>query len=257
VLLKLIFCTLIIFTTVVAVFADDTSQNKLPNPIHYVGYGFDAFVRLDRSNAFNSEYDTFNWSPRKLGIMFVNPPLTEDSLKYNNRVFRDLSPGTSYWAFMTGEIAGLWWKHTDFHKVEWCTVPVKAEPEVFVYRDEAYSLFFPDSTLETFRATGFRFILLLQNFTPVIKVYGKKGATLAYERIAPEASKYENYKNSLLHYYCSYTYVLFDLLENRLVQFGKAFDENRDETAKANDIQHNLDDVIMDVIEVSRFKRKR
>jgi hypothetical protein len=233
----------------------DLSEADQPLTMETLGSIYDSFERLDHSNAFDSAYLNFNWTS-KLAVAFVNPALTKDSLNSNSRIYQDLYPHQPYWSFLTEEIAGTWKKNTLFLKVEWHTFPLKTRIDTLQYRDDTYELFLPDSSLATFHNTGCRFALLIQRFSPKMSVCGPKGMMLMYQNVAPEASKFENYAHSRIFYSYEYTYVLYDLLEGRVVQFGKAFDDNKNQNTKAHDIKRCLDDALMDVIEVSKFYRR-
>ena len=245
---------LLCLTTAMAL---DTTETVQPMIMETIGSEYLNFIRLDHSNAFNPEYKDFTWDSWKLAIAFVNPSLTKDSLNYNSRIFRDLYPKKSYWTFLTEEIATVWWKNTGFQKVEWRTIPIKNTPDTIEYKTDSYEITFPDSAEVTFHTTGCRFVLLLQRFSPKMRVSGSKGLTLMYQNVAPEASRMENYAHSRIFYSYSFTYVLYDLMEGHVVQFGKAFDDNKDVNTNADDIKKCLDDALMDVIEVSRFYRRQ
>jgi hypothetical protein len=221
-----------------------------------IGPPYGDFERLDLSNALNSEYADFNWNGWKLAAAFVNPPITKDSLKVQNRIFEDLSPKRSFFSFLTEEIANTLRTRTRFARIEWQSIPLKAGTDTLVRRQEEYIVALPDSARETFWRTGCRFALLLQHFSPSISVYGPKSVPLMYQNVAPEATKLENYRNTRMFYSVSFTYVLYDLMDDRVAQFGKAFDDGKSERTSAEDISHCLEDAVFDVIQVSRFYKR-
>lgn len=272
----------------------DTTELKQPDIEQKTFFNPSDFKKLDNANSFNKNYQKFDWNTSKLVIMFANPVLTEDSLKYNSRVFSDISSKQSYLSFLTEEIVETWWRNSDFVKVEWNTLPIQQKAKIFTFKKDVYKVALPDSPLVSYRNTGCRFVLLLQQFTPrmqirhangtsvvyqvdepkrsgsteyngrfysqpqrqLVNTYDKNGSLL-YLNVAPEATRNENLAQSFIDYSFAYTYILYDLLESEIVQFGKAFDENQDHKTKIDDLKHCLNDALMDVIEISKFKRKQ
>jgi len=219
---------------------------------------YTKFIDLDHDNKLNPEYSNFKWASWKLAISFVNPALSMDSFSYNTRVFQDLNPQKSYWEFLTDEIVRVWMKHTVFYDVQWVhNVPVKQTAKVLTFKHGEYTVLLPGSPNEIFKETGCRFILLLQRFSPRIFVGGDKSTTLLYQNISSGSSRFQSYLNTRMIYTYSFTYVLYDLMEDDVVQVGSIYEENKKETTTAKDLKKELDEVLNEIIEISQFHNKR
>jgi hypothetical protein len=217
-------------------------------------YGY--FDKLDKSNTLSSKYKDFEWRGWKLAVAFINPPITNDSLKRQNRIFQDLSSKRTFYTFLINEIEKAFRIRTYFSAIRWESFTIKSEADTLEYDNEKYVLFLPDSAKDSYWRTGCRFALFLQYFTPKIYVPSNNSLSLMYVNINPEACQFDKFKNTKMIYSISFKYLIYDLLEDRVVQFGKAFDEDESETTREKDLLGCLEDAIFDVIQISDFYNK-
>jgi hypothetical protein len=221
--------------------------------------GFAQIIRfetLDRSNALNQDYHDFKWATWKVAVAFADPVVTRDSLNVQGRIFKDIYPGKPFYDFLIEEITHTWTRKSQFRSFEWYQIPLKKEMQTFEYKDKLYYVSIPDSSLEIFRNTGCRFALLLQKFSPDLTLCGMKNILLMYQKTAPTAIENRNFGNSCMRFSFSFSYVIYDLMEDRVVQFGNAFDDNKSKKVTVDEIKRCLNCAIMDVLQVSPFYYK-
>ena len=210
------------------------------------------FQRLDNSNAFNKEYDNFQWPHWKVVVSFVNPVLTSASFSVQQEHFKDMAPNKSFYNFLVENISGILTAKTKFRSFEWGSVPLRKEGTVYSYKDDLYCLALPDSIREIFQNTGCRFVLLFEKFHCQIQEYSSRvNHLMPYPH--PVKSEGVDYNPVVFSFY----YVLYDLLEDRTVQFGKAFDDDDSRVTTLDNIKKCLTNAMMDVLKVSNFYYKK
>jgi hypothetical protein len=221
--------------------------------------GFSQTIRfetLDRSNALNTDYHDFEWSQWKVVVAFAYPVITRDSLDVQARIFKDIYPGKPFYDFLIEEITHTLAKRSQFAAFIWQPLTFKKEMQSFDFKDKLYYISIPDSALQVFRNTGCRFVLLLQKFSPNLTLCGSENFPIIYQKAAPTAIEHKNFGNSCLRFSFSFSYVIYDLIEDRVVQFGNAFDDNKSKKVTADEIKRCLNAAIIDVLEVSKFYYK-
>jgi hypothetical protein len=210
-----------------------------------------GFQKLDNSNAFNKEYEQFPWPQWKVVVSFANPALTSDSFSVQQKSFNDIAPNKSFYKFLIENISGILTAKTNFGSFQWGSIPSRKEGKVYSFRDNPYFLVLPDSTKEIFRNTGCRFVLLFEKFHCQIQEYSSRvNHLMPYPNLVKEGIDYNPVVFSL-------SYVLYDLLEDQVVQFGKAFDDDDSRVETMDNIKKCLNNAMMDFLKVSKFYYKR
>jgi hypothetical protein len=217
-----------------------------------MGFSQDStFQKLDNSNALNPEYANFQWARWKVIISIVNPILTSASFIEQQKCFKDISPNKSFYNFLIENITNILTSKSQFASFEWHSIPLRKEVKIYGFKENTYSFALPDSSKETFRNTGCRFALLFQEFHSQIRLSGHTNQLIPY----PSAVKKESIDYNPIVF--SFSYVLYDLLDDRIVQFGKAFDDDNSRTITVEDVTKCLKNALTDFLEVSKFYYKK
>jgi hypothetical protein len=211
------------------------------------------FETLDQSNAFNPYYRNYEWPKWKVVIAFAHPVITRDSLDVQTRIFKDIYPGKPFYDFLIEEMTQTLNKKSQFASFVWSPISFKKEMRCFDYKDKLYYVAIPDSALEIYRNTGCRFALLLQKFSPDLALCGSANFPIIYQKVAPTAIENKNFGNSCMRFSFSFSYAIYDLVEDRIVQFGNASDDNKSKKVTMDEIKRCLNCAIIDVLEVSKF----
>jgi hypothetical protein len=106
----------------------------------------------------------------------------------------------------------------------------------------------PDSTKQIFQNTGCRFVLLFEKFHCHIQKYSSR---VNHLMPFPHAVRSESVDYNPVVF--SFSYILYDLLEDRTVQFGKVFDDDDSQVTTVENIKKCLNNAMMDFLKLSRF----
>jgi hypothetical protein len=154
----------------------------------------------------------------------------------------------SFYSFLIDNVSAILTAKTRFRSFEWNSIPLRKEGKVYVFRGDEYFLTVPDSMKEIFQNTGCRFVLLFENFHCQVQPYSsRENHLMPY----PHPVRSENIDYNPVVF--SFSYVLYDLLEDQAVQFGKAFDDDDSRVTTLDNVRKCLTNAMMDFLSVSKF----